>query len=232
VALIATGKELVHHSTRELPPAAIRNSNVPYLAAALPSHGAECVLATQVGDEVADFRAALERAAAAGADLVITTGAVSAGRHDFVAEQLAALDARLRFHKAAIRPGKPLLFAELPAGPAVLGLPGNPVATAVGLRFFASAFLRAAAGLPPELPVRAALRAEARKPRGLRWFAKARLHLGPAGAAVDVLPGQGSAMVGSLLAADAWAVLAEEGDRCPAGAEVEAFPLEAPGACP
>jgi molybdopterin molybdotransferase len=229
VALVGTGKELVPHTTRTLAPGQVRNSNLPYLAAALAQEGAACVHAEVVGDTPADFRQALGRAREKGADLVLTTGAVSAGRHDYVASELAALGARVHFHKVAMRPGKPLLFAELPQGPAVFGLPGNPVSTAVGLRFFAVPYLRAVQGLPPEQPLRATLRREARKPEGLRCFFKGALELGPRGASVEVLHGQGSAIVSALVAAGAWVTLPEDGAVVAEGSEVEVWPLQAGG---
>jgi molybdopterin molybdotransferase len=224
VAVIATGKEVLPHATRDLPPGAIRNSTTPYLAAALPTFGAACASAAAIGDEREALRRAVVDAAAAGADLVLTTGAVSAGRHDFVGEVLAGLDATVLFHGVAVRPGKPVLLATLPAGPAVLGLPGNPVASAVSLRFLVAPFLRAALGLAPERPLRAVLAADVKKPQGLRFFARARVEVGPGGASAEVLRGQGSAIVSTTLRANAWAVLPEEGGRQAAGTEVEVVP--------
>jgi molybdopterin molybdotransferase len=229
VALVATGKELVPHPTRQLAPGQVRNSNLPYLAAGLALLGAECVSAEAVGDAPEDFRQALARTRERGVDLVLTTGAVSMGRHDYVAQELAALGASVHFHKVAMRPGKPLLFAELPAGPAVFGLPGNPVSTAVGLRFFVTPFLRAVLGLPPELPLRALLRREANKPEGLRCFFRGALELAPGGLSVEVLRGQGSAMVSTLVAANAWVTLPEAGALLAEGSEVEVWPMHAGG---
>jgi molybdopterin molybdotransferase len=227
VAVVATGKEVVPYTTRTLAPGALRNSTTPYLRAVLQAFGAECASAAAIGDEPGALRGAIE--AARGADLVLTTGAVSAGKHDFVRDVLASLGARVLFHKLAVRPGKPVLFAEIEGGPAVLGLPGNPVASAVSFRFLAVPFLRAALGLAPERPLRAVLGAAARKPDGLRCFFKARWVPAPAGAAVQTTGGQGSAIVSSLVAANAWAVLPEEGDRVPAGTEIDVLPLHPAG---
>jgi molybdopterin molybdotransferase len=222
VAVISTGKEVLPLETRALPPGAIRNSTTPYLAAALPSFGAECASTAAVGDDPEALRRAL--VAAAGADLVLTSGAVSAGRHDFVAAVLAGLDARVRFHGVAVRPGKPALFAALPGGPAVLGLPGNPIASAVSLRFLVVPLLRAMLGLAPERPLRARVVSDTRKPEGLRFFTRAWVDVGPGGASADVLRWQGSAIVSTTLRANAWAVLPEAGGRQAAGSEVDVYP--------
>jgi molybdopterin molybdotransferase len=90
---------------------------------------------------VAAFNAVLDAALAAGARVLMSTGAVSAGRYDFIPMRCAAV-ARIVFHKVAIRPGKPLLFAVLPNGALYFGLPGNPVSAAVGQRFFVEPVLR------------------------------------------------------------------------------------------
>jgi molybdopterin molybdotransferase len=224
VAVIATGKEVLPHETRSLPPGAIRNSTTPYLAAALPSFGAELLSRASIGDDPEALRRALLAAKAAGADLVLTSGAVSAGKLDFVGEVLAGLDARVLFHGVAVRPGKPVLFAALPGGPPVLGLPGNPIASAVSLRFLVVPFLRAMLGLGPERPLRARVVSDTKKPEGLRFFTRAWVEVGPGGASVEVLRWQGSSIVSTTLRANAWAVLPEEGGRQAAGSEVDVYP--------
>jgi len=226
--VISTGKEVRPYATATLAPGQLRNSTGPYLQSALPLLGAEVLSAATVGDDPGVLREAISAAARAGADLVITTGAVSAGKHDIVKDVLGALGARVVFHKIAVRPGKPVLLAELPGGPAVLGLPGNPVASVVAARFLVTPFLRAALGLPPERLLRAVLSAEAKKPEGLRCFYKACVTVGPRGLEAAPTKGQASAIVSSLLVANGWLVLPEEGSRVPAGTEVEIAPLLAP----
>jgi molybdopterin molybdotransferase len=227
VAMVATGQEIVPYATRTLPPGAIRNSTTPYVAAALAAFGAELVSAEAIGDDVAALRRAIEGAASGRADLVLTSGALSAGKLDFVAPVLRELGARVAFHKVAVRPGKPALLAELPGGALFVGLPGNPVASAVSLRFLVVPLLRAALGLAPEAPLRARLAADTKKPEGLRCFFKAVLRAGTRGLEVEVLAGQASSIVSSLVRANAWAVLPEAGTRCAAGSEVDVFPLGA-----
>src|SRR5439155_22983133 len=121
-------------------------------------------------------------------DLVLTTGAVSMGKHDFVTAAVAQLGARLLYHKVAIRPGKPGLTARFKGGPLFFGLPGNPISTVVGLRFFVLPYLRGLLGSPAEKTAVLRLAAAAPKPEGLRCFFKARRE----DSSVRVLPGQGS----------------------------------------
>ena len=229
-ALFTTGRELIDDPAQPLLPGQIRNSNGPFLADRLEEAGACVVHRETVGDDVAAFTAALERGLAAGARVVLSTGAVSMGRHDFVPDALRALGATIVFHKVAIRPGKPLLFARLPGGQLYFGLPGNPVSSAVGMRFFVEPALRAMLGLPQEQPLLLPLAADARKKPGLRFFLKARAALA-AGARlqVELMAGQESFRIKPLLDANAWAVLDAEADILPAGTLVPVFGLDGRG---
>jgi molybdopterin molybdotransferase len=226
VAVLCTGRELVDDVAQALEPGQIRNSNGPFLAARLPLAGAELVHIETVGDEVDAFLAAFERARAAGARTVVSTGAVSMGRYDFVPQALERLGAEVRFHKLAVRPGKPLLFARLPDGTLFFGLPGNPIAVAVGLRFFVEPALRAMLGLPRERPWRVPLAADyAKKPR-LRFHLKSRVGVYGAGRlAVTALRGQESYRIRPLAEANAWAVVPVEATALPAGTLVDVYGL-------
>lgn len=229
VAVISTGRELVEPGRRP-GPGQIRNSTAAYLAAVLPALGAETRFYGTVPDDPADFARRVRRALADSPDVLVTTGAISMGRHDFVTASIKELGAQILYHKVAIRPGKPGLVARFEGGPLVFGLPGNPVSTVVGVRFFLLPYIRRLLGMAEERPVRMRLESDAAKPEGLRCFYKAVASSSPDGATVRVLPGQASFQVRPLLESNAWAVMPEEGDRVPAGAEVEVFPI-LPGPC-
>lgn len=225
VALISTGRELVESPGAELAPGMIRNSTAPYLMAALPALGVDAKYFGAVPDEPEQFEQLLARALSEAPDVVITTGAVSMGKHDFVGASVKRMGAATRFHKVAIRPGRPLLFAEFPGGPALFGTPGNPVSTAVALRFFVAPYLRRILGMPAERPFSAKLERTAKKPEGLRCFLEAVVRTLEGEALVEILPRQASFMVSPLLRANAWALLPEDGAAVTAGSVVELLPL-------
>lgn len=228
-AILSTGPELVDDPRLPLPPGGIRNSNGPFLARALEHEGVHVLSRKTLGDDEPPFRRAVEAAVEAGARLVISTGAVSMGRYDFVPEALEGLGARILFHRAAIRPGKPILAAVLPGGAIHFGLPGNPISAAVGFRFFVHPLLRALRGLGPERGWPMPLGETRRKPLPFRQFLKARVEITASGSPrVDVLPGQESFRIAPMLRTHAWAVLPEGRAEVEAGEMVEVFGMYGP----
>ena len=220
VAIINTGSEL--HASGPLPEGGIHDSNGPFLEAMLTSWGIDLLMRRRVPDTGDAFTQAVEEALAARADLIVTTGAVSAGRFDFVPTALGGMGARELFHKVAIRPGKPILAARFEAGPLVLGLPGNPIAVAVGHRFFLAPVLRALAALPPEQPARVRL-AEGHDVRpGLQHFALGRLAWDGQGRQVArIQRNQAAYRIVPFTEADTWLTAESE-----FGETVDAWPLD------
>lgn len=226
VALLCTGRELVDDPALPLQPGQIRNSNAPFLSARLRAAGAELVHIETVPDDADAFTLALQRALGAGAGIVLSTGAVSMGRYDFVPPTLQSLGAAILFHTLRMRPGKPLLCARLTAGALYFGLPGNPVSAAVGLRFFVEQALRAQLGLAPEQAWRLPLAHAVDKKAGCQHHQKARWQLSAAGAlSVALLKGQESFKTQPLLHANVWAVLPEEAEQMRAGTMIDVFAL-------
>ncbi len=90
-------------------------------------------------------------------DVLVLSGGVSMGKLDLVPQVLAELGVRCVFHKVAQRPGKPLWFGIASSGAAVLGLPGNPVSTAVCVARYVLPALAASQGQTPSRPERMAL---------------------------------------------------------------------------
>ncbi|MEG1681684.1 MAG: molybdopterin-binding protein, partial [Stenotrophomonas sp.] len=143
------------------------------------------------------------------------------GRYDFIPDALRARGAEIIFHKVAIRPGKPLLFARLADGTLYFGLPGNPISAAVGLRFFVEPVLRKMLGLAEERVLQLPLQADVRKPPGLRFHARARVQADASGQlSVSVLAGQESFRLKTMLRANAWVVLEGDDDLATAGSLV------------
>ncbi len=227
VAIICTGKELQSDASKPLVAERIHNSNGPYLVAALTAAGANVLSCETVDDTAVTYADALRRAVEAGVELVISTGAVSMGRYDFVPETLRRFNARLLFHKVAMRPGKPLLAAKLEDGPLIIALPGTPMAVAAGLRFFVAPALRKMIGQNREPSLHAILDTPQQPKAGLRHFLRASLHLEMDGQLHAAVSSQQQPFrIRPFADADVWVVLPEDAGSCPAGMRVQVVSLE------
>jgi molybdopterin molybdotransferase len=142
VAVLTTGDEVVRPS--QTPgPGQVRDANGPWLAARLHELGAEVLPAAGAGDDP-DLLATALSDAAAGADLVVTTGGASVGRHDRTTEVLEALGEG-RSLTLPLRPGRPCVLGRVGSTP-VLGLPGTPLAALVVFELVGTPAVRALAG--------------------------------------------------------------------------------------
>lgn len=206
VAILATGDELTASSGR-LAAGNIRNSNGPALSAALSRWGARVVVSRIVRDDPAALGRAM-RAALARADLLLVTGGVSVGDFDHTREVLVRIGARIVFHKVAMKPGKPLLFA-LRGGKPVFGLPGNPVSVMVSVEEFVRPALETLQGHAPGHPsyhlVGTADKAYP-KPGDRQQYLFCRARASGDGYRLNIIRPQGSAMMAMACSANALAV--------------------------
>jgi molybdopterin molybdotransferase len=171
VAIMSTGDELRPPGER-LGPGEIYDANAPALAAAVSEAGGIPLVMPRQADDPGAIEAAL-RDAAARADLVVTSGGVSVGRHDHVRAVLTERGT-LDFWRIAVQPGKPLAVGQLD-GTLVVGLPGNPVSALVTFELFVRPLVRVRLGLGGDgrLHVRATLEARVDKDPSRRAFIRA-----------------------------------------------------------
>ncbi len=220
VAHFSTGDEI--QSLGELPRAgAVYDSNRYTITAMLRRLGVEVIDLGVVPDDVARLRSAFSEAAAR-ADVVISSGGVSAGEADHTRAMLHELcDASggVVFWRVAMRPGRPLVVGHIgkapngQGGPALLfGLPGNPVAAMVSFLLFVRPTLRrmmgcAQAGPPPALRARLA-HAIPSKRAGRSEYLRGTVHTDADGKLCASTTGQqGSGMLSSMVQAQGLIVL-------------------------
>ncbi|WP_339650375.1 gephyrin-like molybdotransferase Glp [Halopseudomonas pelagia] len=199
VALLSSGDELCELG-QPLAAGQIYDANRHTLANLLQGWGCEISESRVMPDNLPQTCDQL-LAAAANADVLISSGGVSVGEEDHLKAAVRQLG-RLDVWQLAIQPGKPLAFGEV-AGTPWIGLPGNPVAVWVTALMVARPWLLKAQGRDELAPtgwlMPAAFDWPKAKPR--RQFLRARLQPSSAGQEVVVHPHQGSAM----LAAASWA---------------------------
>ena len=202
VAVFSTGDELVMPG-QPLKPGAIYNSNRFTLRGLLQAAGCEVADLGIVPDRLDATRDALRRAAA-GNDLIITSGGVSAGEEDHLRPAVLA-EGTLQNWQIAIKPGKPLAFGSVrrsEGGAALfIGLPGNPVSSFVTFLLAVGPVLRVLQGMPAALPAALPLVAgfDWPRPDKRREFLRVRL---AADGRVELFPNQSSGVLTSAVWAD------------------------------
>lgn len=238
VAVMATGDE-VRAPGEPLGPAGIPDANGPGLRALVAAAGAVPVslgiAADRLEDAVTRLRGVLDDV-----DACVVSGGVSVGPYDVVRSAFAELGS-VGLWRVAIQPGKPFAFglADRPGRPPVLlfGLPGNPVSSFVTFELFVRPALRRLAGRGDlgRQTDRAVLAEPVTKGAGRRAFLRVVAARSADGSVlrdelgrvpVQLAGGQGSHVMSALAVADALAIVPEDVDRLPTGAETALWWLD------
>ena len=142
------------------------------------------------------------------ADIIVTSGAVSAGKFDFVPEVVKKFKLSNFFKGVAIRPGKPILFAKFKnKEKAFFGLPGNPISSAACFRFFVYPYLSDILNIKGEKPFKARLTNKFKKKKNFTRFLKGKLTSTNNGnLQIKILQGQESFRIKSFVKSNVWGV--------------------------
>jgi len=214
VRLIVSGNELLPAGERPTG-SQIADSNGPMLAALVARDGGAVEESLRLPDDPAALREALSRP---GAEVIVTAGAASVGREDWVPLLVAELG-QLPVHGVAMRPSSPTGIGRIGDTPVLL-LPGNPVSCLVAYDFFAGPVIRTLGGLPAALPYPVAslpLAARLVSQIGRTDYARVRVRSGR----VEPVAIGGASALSSVTSADGFVVIPEGSEGFPEGTEVE-----------
>ena len=146
VAILTSGDEVVASGVQP-GPQQIRNSNGPMVAALIERIGGHIILQQHMLDTPQVVTDAL-REALATAEIIVTTGGISAGQHDHIPAVLESLGCEWSISGIDMQPGKPARLGH--AGErTVVCLPGNPISALVTATVIVAPVVRAKLGLTP-----------------------------------------------------------------------------------
>lgn len=230
VAILATGDELVEVFD-PLAPGKIRNSNAYGLHAQILACGA-LPMPLGIAKDTREDTEAMIRRGLESADVVVSSGGVSMGDYDYVAEVAAKLGS-VHITAIAQQPGKPLTYAIL-SGKPYFGLPGNPVSTSVCFEVYVRPALRKMMGHTAWFRpvVSARLQASVRSPKGKRSFLRVIVEATSEGYTARLTGPQGSGIIHSLVHANALAIVPEAVEHLDAGAPIDVMLIEQPEVTP
>ncbi|MGA7325217.1 MAG: gephyrin-like molybdotransferase Glp [Rhodomicrobium sp.] len=220
IALLANGDELVRPGTAPNPDQIV-SSIPPSMKAAISAWGGDAAILEIAADTKDSIAARAD--AASGADVLLTIGGASVGEHDLVRGVLEERGARFEVLKAAMRPGKPVMFGFM-GKQKVLSLPGNPVSAIICARVFLKPLINAFLGLDTseqlqEKPLARALEANGAREHYMRAVTSV-------GDAVTPIADQDSSLIYAFANADCLIIRPVNAAPLPQGALVSVMPLD------
>ena len=208
ILFFSTGNEISNSDT--IPNWKVRNSNNHYIK----NLNENFLFNFKNGGILRDqdqkvFKSKIKKMLNSNTDIMVTSGAVSAGKYDFIPEVIKTFKLSNYFKSVAIRPGKPVLFAKIKNNQkAIFGLPGNPMSSAACFRFFVYTYISIILGLNDEKPIKAILKNTFIKKKNFTRFAKSKLNTTNNGKIeVEILKGQESFRIKSFIKSNIWTLL-------------------------
>ena len=206
ITFYPSGNEL--SDNKKIPSWKIRNSNTIYLNSLIKSLPVNFKVQKIIRDKDQKlFKNQISKQLKSNTDIVITSGAVSKGKFDFIPSVINQFKLKNHFKNVAIRPGKPVMFAKFNNNKCFFGLPGNPISSVACFRFFVIPLLFKSLGLKIEKPIYAKLKNKFSKKKKFTRFIKGKLTFDKLGTAqFEVFKGQESYKIEPFVKSNAWGV--------------------------
>ena len=113
IIFFGTGNELVKFNNKKIPNWKIRNSNNLYIASFCKDLKLKIIDGGIIKDnEFNKFKKKIKKILKSDIDICITSGAVSAGKFDFIPSLIKTLSFKKIFKGVAIKPGRPLMLSN------------------------------------------------------------------------------------------------------------------------
>ena len=224
ILFFSTGNEITNQEV--IPDWKVRNSNSHYIQSLKENFLFDFKNGGILkDDDKLKFEKKLKKMLNSNVDIIVTSGAVSAGKFDFVPDVVKKFKLSSYFKGVALRPGKPILFAKIKGKQkAVFGLPGNPISSAACFRFLIYPYLQNLMELKDEKPIKAILRNSFEKKIFFTRFVKSKIYTTKNGKVeVEILKGQESFRIQSFIKSNIWTLLPSGKSRFKKGEIVDCF---------
>ena len=226
ITFLSTGNEIVSYKSKSILPWQVRNSNNHYFK----SFGESLHFNIIDGGIIKDnnpsrLKKILKNLKNSDTDILVTSGAISAGKFDFIPELINKFSFKKCFKGVAIKPGRPIMLSKLKKK-LFFGLPGNPISCAAGFRFFIYPLIRKSLGMKIENRFTAKLSNKYFKAKNFTHFVRCFMKINNKGLIqLEVLQEQQSNKIKSFVKANCWGIFPEGKDKFKKGDIIDWVPL-------
>ena len=226
IIFFGTGNEITDYKEENVPAWKVRNSNNYYLEAFTKSLNLEIIDGGIIkDDEPEKLKQSLNNFINSDINLFVTSGAISAGKYDFIPKFVGDFGFKKHFKGVSIKPGRPIMLSTF-KDKLFFGLPGNPISCAAGFRFFIYPLLRNSLGIPKEKKFKAKLINKYSKQKDFTHFARCLINVNIKGLGeLQVLQGQQAHRSESFVKANCWGIFPGGKEQFKSGDIIEWAPL-------
>jgi len=228
IIFFGTGSEIADYKDTKVSSWKVRNSNNHYFTSFGKSLYFKIIDGGIIKDNESDkLKQALNEALNSDTDIFVTSGAISAGKFDFIPKLVKEFGFKTHFKGVAIKPGRPIMLSKFTQKEKLFfGLPGNPISCAAGFRFFIYPLIRNSLGMPKEKKFKAKLINEYSKQEKFTHFARSLMTINDQGLIeLEVLQGQQSNRIKSFVQANCWGIFSEDKEKFKSGDFIDWMPL-------
>ena len=224
IIFFGTGKEIVDYKKKNISTWQVRNSNNHYFTSFGKSLHYQIIDGGVIKDnEKRKLKEKFRKKLKSDIDIFVTSGAISAGKFDFIPKLINELSFKTYFKGISIKPGRPIMLSKFKRKEKLFfGLPGNPISCAAGFRFFVYPLLRNSLGMLKEKKFKAKLINKYSKQKNFTHFARCLINVNTKGLGeLQVLYGQQSHRIESFVKANCWGIFPGGKERFKSGNIIE-----------
>ena len=228
IIFFGTGNEVVDYKKKNIHDWEVRNSNNHYFMSFGKSLHYQIIDGGVIKDnQQKKLKEKLIKTIKSDIDIFATSGAISAGKFDFIPELINKLGFKTYFKGVSIKPGRPIMLSKFKRKEKLFfGLPGNPISCAAGFRFFIYPLLRNILGMLKEEKFKAKLINKYSKRKDFTHFARCLINVNSKGLGeLQVLQEQQSHRIKSFVKANCWGIFPSGKDQFKSGDIIEWVPL-------